>query len=465
MSAEASAPAKTGYTPPAQCWTDLYKRTNATDPVLAKKYLVIFHCALGNTKEIVSYVAKQGDLKILTDAKIAKLDPAPYPFAGGTLLHVALHNKQAIIYKALKLKMPAALLELECEGKQRPDLMAKALNLAPVVVAAPDAARAPAAAGAGAAATSAVMAMVPTSKSTILPPTPAQLQRQVELQAMKRNGKVDLSGSIDMLLKKAQLVRHESDLKNRDHHRAHIEKSREIMLEGMKGLSGRLLVFGAGNLEPLERFGSFDEIIFVDNDQQALDAAKKRVSKATCHCLDLTGSVRTSLAAIADEVLKCKKTIPEGVRACIDVLDNCKSNLLKLEKLGKFDYVVSSLVAGQIAQNISSAMIDLFKTAFVTNLRENPEFMQALGKFIDFSFRKHVVDIVGLSKGKVYFSDTVARIVDNKPRELIPNRAWNNLKELFKVELEQQWNWVDNDPKTPFVVRAFLIKGEELADL
>jgi hypothetical protein len=221
------------------------------------------------------------------------------------------------------------------------------------------------------------------------------------------------------------------------------------------------MVFGAGELEPLEEFEkAFSEIVFVDHDQPSLDAAKKRVPKATCHCLDLTGKVRKSFESIVHEVVNSRKSIPEGIAEVIDVLNNSNSeDLLQFKEFGKFDYVVSSLIATQIADNVLLVVQDYFKSFLATDLLQNPEYIQARGKFGGLCIRSHIIDITNLSKGNVYFSETVIQFVDGKPLKMIPDELLEGVKKVFKVE--QDWDWAGNNPKAPFKVRAFLITAPE----
>lgn len=426
-----SAAAVTINTPPDQSWTVLYNDTKATDLTQANRYLLIFRAALGNVPAIEAFLKnkKNDPSKILTDSKITKLTKAPYPHVGGTLLDVARHNNRAEIVR---------LLEPHFKEKQ-----------------------------------TAALAPVPASAAVSAAPT-------------KKKHAITIPFSDSIAKRNEARIKYDTETASK--HVDHIKKGRELMNKGMKGLSGRVIIFGPGESEDYDAINkTFDEVWFVCNDDKILEIACQRIPKAKKLKKELTGDLVATFEDIINEticnVVKVKykkdlekitaveiapilreietnaemqKIIDQGIAKIITVLKTWKAKDLNLEKeLGKFDYVISSLVASQLA-TVLQIVEDVMKDWLKRDLTKNPEYMNNRHSFNALP-GTHFFDLIPLAKGPIYFADTIAEVFATETITMVHQPLFDAMRTLCTVDAENEWDMYYG-AKSHFRVRALLLK-------
>lgn len=252
-------------------------------------------------------------------------------------------------------------------------------------------------------------------------------------------------------------------LSNTDHAH-HIKKSRHVINQGMKGLSGRAIILGPGLMEPIGDIAKqFKEVVLVDCDLDSIEGLAKGLSNVKCVKLDLTGGLLNKIHTIIVEskvISNAFITKSKLEEACRDFI--CDSSFLK--ELGEADYVVSSQVCSVLVSESMTFIKSAVKTSVFQESAITMNINDALSKKVQQQFLSILASLTKPS-GKIVFIETVTE----KPllplvgtvefTEVLEKDTLPTVQKNFNVESQDQWHWL-NIPCTGagFSVQSFVLK-------
>lgn len=238
----------------------------------------------------------------------------------------------------------------------------------------------------------------------------------------------------------------------------HIARTRKGILDGCKGLSGRLIVFGPGLIEPWkELFQQFKEIVVVDIDETNLKHIAAIAPSVICKKIDLTDGLYQRIQAIVDKQIKgipLKDIIGEIIK---EYESYGKSNITVLNQfdgLGEFDFAISSLVTTQLfgqPDQLLQEHLKRCKFSFTDDMPLKSTYRDAVENLKSKLILKHFMQLFSLLKdsGSCYYADTPAQITIGHSSgdgpvcmQVLPmSFVDTTLKMYFKIAKREKWVW------------------------
>lgn len=207
----------------------------------------------------------------------------------------------------------------------------------------------------------------------------------------------------------------DKSIRLQEYYKSHVETSKETILKGCNGLSGRALVVGVGNgndipLEALCR--QFDKVTIQDIDEEALARAQKTVPEALRGKLEVVKGDLTGLVENFVRILKSHgaRPLPEFLSEACRFFSTAAPKKLDQLPHQQFDYVISAQVSTQLTGCLFRAFQDFMQTFYHQTLDccSEKEMAKAVTSCSVHTINRHLQDLACWVKpeGKVYFSDT-----------------------------------------------------------
>ncbi len=212
-------------------------------------------------------------------------------------------------------------------------------------------------------------------------------------------------------------------------YQGHIQRSRDLILEGAQGLSGTALLLGLGNgmeytPEGLEKLANqFERIVVVDIDEEGVRTTLRELDqylvekgrsplsqKFVVRVEDLSG-VLADFSIRVEEIVKTSALPEYAVAQLIKLIQSLEIRNIDLSSY-QASYVVSSLVMTQLASFIYQYSHNLFSKKFGPNILNNHSFLAALNRLATELPSRHIQQLARWvqPQGRVYLSDTLAEI-------------------------------------------------------
>jgi len=256
-------------------------------------------------------------------------------------------------------------------------------------------------------------------------------------------------------------------------HKDHYEQSRREILEGCKGLKGRVLILGFGcglDIPFQELISQFDEVTVVDIDRNNMKQAVNALSsnqkkKVRLVVADLTGCINACFTRIFDKMDRLE--FPEFAPEISRVL--CAQEIKRLElPKNHYNYVISSMVIHNLHRSILACICQIMlrryqrgdniitKTSTINFLRFNNSIQhhhfEDMGEWVKPDGRIYV----SYPKGE-YLLEGEKQI--EHPDPLLPDTL-DIAKKHFKVKQTREWKWerkLEHRTRTQLlVIQSFL---------
>ncbi len=243
----------------------------------------------------------------------------------------------------------------------------------------------------------------------------------------------------------------------------HFTRSKETIIETIKGLKGVALVLGVGAAHdvPLKELGEiFDQIHLVDADIRYSRIAVAVLSeelqgKFSFEQADLTGCFE-EFSHKAEEIAKEAVSYDEFGRRILDMLPLLTKNRFGYQEL-KVSFVCSSLISSQLFSYPTIYLNRLCRAFYFRNFTAPLTRMGEYTAFISQFILNHIAEIHNLMapEGHVYFADTFSgRTIEDvkstlgESRLVLPARKYiedvtiyDYMRKYFRAISDTNWTW------------------------
>lgn len=255
-----------------------------------------------------------------------------------------------------------------------------------------------------------------------------------------------------------------------NYYKHHIKKSRFLMTNAMKGLSGKAIILGPGLIEPLEVIAKqFKEVVLLDFDDILLKELASKYKNVSYKKVDFTGNLCGTLTKRIKEFAVHKS--PFIARKDIDLdFSSPLSNESWIKDIGQADLVISSLVCSSLSYQVKF----FFKNSAIASntLADLPVSLSLFEKLDKRLHIQHLNDLQALVKpsGRIYFSDTfiekplkpIIGDVSLLTHQIIHPETLKHLRNHFIINHHHSWHWLIapcSNTCQGFEVQAFIMSN------